>query len=454
VLVLTFLSYDIILYVMGHNIEGDTSVKIADSIESEVAAGRLRPGDRLPAVRSLAGELGVNRNTVSAAYQRLATAGLVVAGGRRGTRVAAAPPVAPAAGRTRPGPGIRCLEVGGPDPDLLPPLAPVLRQLEPPVRNYGEETNLAELLEVGRQYFANDGFRKGRLAVASGALDSLERLLRVHLRPGDAVGIEDPGFLAGVALVRSLGLHTVPVKVDEEGAIPDALHRALRQRVRAVILTPRAQNPSGACLTRRRARALREVLSRDPRVLVLEDDHCGPIAGAPAISVAYGHRGPWAMVRSVGKFLGPDLRLGFILGDEPTVARLEGHMALGTRWVSHLLQHIVVRLWADPSVHRLVERAARTYDDRRTALLRELRNRGVHAFGRSGLNVWVPVAREVDTVQGLLQQGWAVAAGEGFRLESQPGIRITTSALEPADSERLAADLAGLLSPAGMSSVA
>jgi len=439
---------------MGHNITGHTTVKIADSIESEIARGRLRPGNRLPAVRALAQELGVNRNTVSAAYQRLAAAGIVLADGRRGTRITAAPPLAPATGRARPGPGVRCLEVGGPDPDLLPALGPVLRQLEPPVRNYGEETNLPELLEVGRGYFANDGFRKGRLAVASGALDSLERVLRVHLRPGDAVGIEDPGFLAGVALVRSLGFNTVPIGVDEEGALPDALHRALRQRVRAIILTPRAQNPTGASLSRRRAKTLRQVIARDPRLLVLEDDHCGPIAGAPAISVAYGHQGPWAIIRSVGKFLGPDLRLGFILGDEATVARLEGHMALGMRWVSHLLQHLVVRLWADRSVHRLVEKASRSYERRRTALLRALRDRGVHAFGRSGLNVWVPVVREVDTVQGLLQAGWAVAAGEGFRLESQPGIRITTSTLHPEESERLAEDLARILSPAEMSSVA
>jgi DNA-binding transcriptional MocR family regulator len=439
---------------MGHNITGETTIKIADSIESAIATGRLRPGDRLPAVRALAVELGVNRNTVSAAYQRLAAAGIVLAEGRRGTRITAAPPVAPVAGKVGPGPGVRCLEVGGPDPLLLPELGPILRRLEPAVRNYGGEMNLPELLEVGREYFAKDGFRRGRLAVASGALDSLERVLRVHLRPGDAVGIEDPGFLAGVALVRSLGFGTVPIAVDEEGALPDAMQRAVRQRVRAVILTPRAQNPTGASLTTRRAKALREVIARDPRLLVLEDDHCGPIAGAPAISIAYGHAGPWAIVRSLGKFLGPDLRLGFILGDEATIARLEGHMALGMRWVSHLLQHVVVRLWRERSVHRLVEKAARTYERRRTALLHALRDRGVHAFGRSGLNVWVPVTREVDTVQGLLQAGWAVAAGEGFRLESGPGIRITTSTLRRTESERLADDLSRILSPAALSSVA
>ena len=154
------------------------------------------PGDRLPPVRVLADGLGVNRSTVSAAYQRLAATGVVVSDGRRGTRIAAAPPLISARSPARVGHGIRSLDAGGPDPALLPDPGRILRSLELPMRNYGEETNLLELLEAGRAYFANDGFKKGRLAVAGGALDSLERVLRIHLRPGDAVGLEDPGFLA------------------------------------------------------------------------------------------------------------------------------------------------------------------------------------------------------------------------------------------------------------------
>jgi GntR family transcriptional regulator len=68
--------------------------QIRAQIALHVAAGRLTPGDRLPAIRALAGELDVSTNTIARAYRELITAGIAEASGRRGTRITAAPPVA------------------------------------------------------------------------------------------------------------------------------------------------------------------------------------------------------------------------------------------------------------------------------------------------------------------------------------------------------------------------
>ena len=74
------------------------------------------------------------------------------------------------------------------------------------------------------------------------------------------------------------------------------------------------------------------------------------------------------MVRSVSKSLGPDLRLAFLAGDAATIARVEGRLALGIRWVSHLLQRTVAALLADREVGRSLREAERTYTERRRAL--------------------------------------------------------------------------------------
>ena len=98
-------------------------------------------------------------------------------------------------------------------------------------------------------------------------------------------------------------------------------------------------------------------------------------------------------MRSVSKSLGPDLRLAAPRGDPATVGRVEGRQALGSGWVSHLLQDMVVALWSDPRTDGRLARAAVVYEQRREALLSALARHGIRAQGRSGLNVWIPVRR-------------------------------------------------------------
>jgi len=170
------------------------------------------------------------------------------------------------------------------------------------------------------------------------------------------------------------------------------------------------------------------------------------VAGVPALSVCHG-RERWALVRSVSKSLGPDLRLAILTGDPTTVARVEGRQSVGTGWVSHLLQDLVTALWSDLATDRLLARAAETYAARRDAMVRALAAHGIEAHGRSGLNVWVPVLEEAATMAALADGGWAVRAGERYRLKSGPAVRITTAGLAPRDADHLAAALAGSLRP-------
>jgi DNA-binding transcriptional MocR family regulator len=153
------------------------------------------------------------------------------------------------------------------------------------------------------------------------------------------------------------------------------------------------------------------------------------------------------VLRSVSKTLGPDLRLAVLAGDRETVAHVDARQRIGFRWVSHLLQQVVVALWTDRRLPALLRRAASTYTARRRALLEALAARGIEARGRSGLNVWAPVPEEAPVAQGLLAARWAVAAGERFRIASGPAIRITTATLDPADAPRVADALASCLAP-------
>jgi DNA-binding transcriptional MocR family regulator len=256
-----------------------------------------------------------------------------------------------------------------------------------------------------------------------------------HLRPGDTVAVEDPGWRAVLDLVPALGLRAAPMRMDDEGPLPDDVERALRGGARAVIVTDRAQNPVGAAVSAPRAQALRTVLARHRDVLLIEDDNGHGIVDMPLNPLA-GATDSWAFVRSVAKAYGPDLRLAVLTGDAVTVDRLQGRQRLGPGWVSRLQQRAVVHLWTHRAVHGPTVAAA--YDRRRSALIAALAERGVVAQGRSGVNVWVPVTDETGAVARLLNAGWAVAPGAGFRTHAPPAVRITVSGLTGDEIVRVA----------------
>jgi DNA-binding transcriptional MocR family regulator len=431
---------------------GGTAAEIAVSVEGAIASGRLAPGQRLPTVRGLAAQLAVSPATVNAAYQVLRNRGLVAGSGRAGTRVVErsgsasrrlAAPVAP---------GVRNLADGNPDPALLPPLRPALARLTGRHWLYGETGRLPALLEWFRDDFARDGVVADHLAMVGGAMDGAERALQAHLRPGDAVVVEDPGYGGVLDLVPALGLRPIAVPVDDDGLRPDLLRRALDQRPKACILTPRAQNPTGAALSEQRAAELLDVLRGHDEVVVIEDDHAGPISGAAPVTVAgRGDLDRWAVIRSLTKALGPDIRVAALSGDRLTVDRVIRRQQAGAGWVSHVLQELAADILTDQATPALFAAARDAYQDRRRALAESvLRRCGIRITGRSGFNSWIATPAEGAVAQALLARGWAVRAGESFRTQSPPGIRVTVSTLLPADAEEFARALHDILGGPGV----
>ena len=418
---------------------------IALRIEAAVAEGRLPRGEHLPTVRDLASELAVSPATVASAYRTLRERGLVSANRRRGTTVATQPPLR--VRRAQPLPrGTRDLASGNPDPVLLPALAPALARIDTAHKLYGGPAKHAKLVALAAADFAGDGIA-GEIAIVGGALDGIERVLQSHLRPGDSVVVEDPSWPRISDLVSMLGLLLEPVPLDERGLLPNELERALKRGARAVVVTPRGQNPTGAAIDDERGTELRAVFARHPDVLVVEDDYVAAVGGAPYVSLHDSSK-HWSVIRSLSKVLGPDLRIAPMSGDPLTISRVEGGQLLGPGWVSHLLQQTAAQLWSTPSTKKLLARAKRTYAERRAALVDALDGHGIAASGHSGLGIWVPLPEETTTVQLLLDRGWAVSPGERYRFNTPPGVRITTTDLDPSDAAKLAAALAEITASA------
>ncbi len=422
---------------------GTDAAQLVRRIEDGVLAGALRPGAALPSVRRLAADLGLSPTTVASAYRELRQRGVLVTHDRARTLVAHRPAL-----RFRLAPyvpdGAVDLATGNPDPALLPSLEAAVRDLPSAQARYTDDVQLPALLELAREGLLADGVPADHLLIVGGGLDGIERVLEVHLRLGDRIAVEDPGYPGSLDLIRALGLEPVGVEVDDDGPVPDSLAVALSHGVEAVLLVPRAQNPTGAALTPARAETLRGLLERHPDVLVIEDDYAPPIA-LSSLSTLTIDRSRWAVVRSVAKWLGPQLRVGLLAGDPETTTRVLARQRLGTGWVSQVLQSLTATSWAQASRDGTLRAAADAYTARRTALLTALEVRGISARGKTGMNVWIPVPEEVPVVQGLAERGWAVAAGEAFRLTSETAVRVTVSGLAVDEVATFADDLRTVL---------
>lgn len=427
-------------------ITGRTAVEIADSVRALVDRGALGHDAALPPVRTLADDLGVNRNTVVAAYRLLAQAGVVVTRGRAGTRVAGPAPVA-AEGWAQ-GTVLRDIGAGNPDPARIPDPTVVLPRITGRPVLYGEPVIDDDLHGWAREWFADavDPARPFELSVTGGAVDAVERLLAQALTRDDAVALEDPCFLASIHTVRLGGYRALPVPVDAEGMTAAGLAAALEAGARAVVVTPRAQNPTGASLTARRAAELRAVLAAHPYVLVIEDDHFSMLSSRPFHSVVGEGHQRWALVRSVSKFLGPDMCLAVTASDAVTASRLALRLGSGVTWVSHLLQRLTYALLTDDDVRERIATAGAHYAARNAAFVERLRAAGLECAAGDGLSLWVDAGGAARPVADrLMRRGWLARTGDEFRLDGTAAsthLRLTVHDLDDAEADLLARDLA------------
>jgi DNA-binding transcriptional MocR family regulator len=436
---------------MTSAITGRTASEIADSIRSLAEQGVLSPGDALPPVRSLADELGVNRNTAVAAYKQLASTGLVEARGRAGTVIARQRAVAMegfAADTV-----LRDVGSGNPDARLIPSPAKALQTLASRPVLYGEP-----VIDPGLAGWAEPWMRADlapqqlELTITSGAADATERLLAQSLQRDDAVALEDPCFLASIHTVRIGGYRPLAVPVDAEGMTVDGLRAAIADGARAIVYTPRAQNPTGASLTAERAAELRAVLDEHPYLLVVEDDHFSLLSRHPYHSiVGAGHR-RFAVVRSVSKFLGPDMGVAVVASDPETAQRLARRLTPGTTWVSHLLQRLAHAQLTDPEAMEQIAAAGRHYASRNARFAERLSAHGIPTRPGDGLSVWVTTPAPARAVcEQLMRRGWLARPGDEFVLgtaEPSSDIRFTVHELDDAEVDRLVDDVAAAVTAA------
>jgi len=472
---------------------------IAKSIEHGIVTGRLRSGERLPTVRQLAKQLGISATTAAAAYNVLNEKGWIRSEVGRGTFVTSPQIggsfVAGNKGRSggcgaggsalvsdsspkgsRPGgfplvpwrrralissatriraayPRVADCSTGRPDPDLLP-----LSMLQCAWKETIESTSHADLQYAGpepvesltkellpRLIADNVPARPADLVIGSSAQQlmvlTLQVLAAASANSEATVAVENPGYPTIFDTYERAGYRLIGIDVDAFGAVPSSLDAALREGAAAVLLTPRAHNPTGASWSVERAATLADVIAAHPGVVVIEDDHFAGITTTRPGSLLADPRieDRVVYVRSFSKSIAPDLRIAVAAVRPRLRSLLAEAKSFADGWTSRFVQRTLARVLADEELDVLLTAAARAYAERRTLAAHELHAAlaplaGGAWSGADGVNIWVHLPSGLDSLHVIEQSaslGVLAAPGEPFFIRPGRGdvLRLNAGAV-------------------------
>jgi 2-aminoadipate transaminase len=338
-------------------------------------------------------------------------------------------------------PDVISLAGGLPAADLLPreriARAAAEALTDPAAVQYGETAGLARLREVVAAHETERGTGGSRgpvrptdVVVTSGSQQALDLLARAVLDPGDAVVIEDPGYVGALQVFQAAGADVVPVGLDDAGMRVDELADRLAAglRPRLVHTVSSFHNPRGVTLDQERRRALAGLAERYG-FLVVEDDPYGLLSfdGPPPEPVA-AHSPRVVRLGSASKVLAPALRVGWLVGPAEVTAAVELLRQGADLCGSTLTQAIAADLIADRDWFAghldVLRREGATRAAAFTAAVAEALPGVACSQPTGGMFCWLEFPTGTDTTAALpraLEAGVGFVPGSAFAIGSGPG---------------------------------
>ncbi len=423
-------------------------LKIKQLIESR----QLAKGERLPATRELAGQLGLNRTTVSAAYELLESEGLITGHVGRGSFVAdhptkrtqlnwpdllepaASSPAAPASTPLASFSSSRPSELLFPLEEFRSSCTEVIHSAEAQtILQLGSPSGYAPLrrylLEISRaEGVARDS---DDILVTSGCQQTVDLLQRTLVRNGETVLLEDPVYLGVRHAFERGGAHLIGVPVGDEGLDLEALERIIaRERPRLLVVTPNFQNPTGATLPLASRKTLLRI-TQPAGVIVVENDIYGPLAyegDSIAPLKRLDETGDTVLLRSFSKLAFPGLRVGWVIGPRALIEKLTEAKQWSDLHTDQLSQAVLLR-FAESG--RLEQHRQKMLDRRpraaacRTQRVREIPSAGNHLHAAARRD------EPVGPLTGPLDAGELLPRAEREGVTYLPGKYFAVSHPEP-----------------------
>jgi 2-aminoadipate transaminase len=442
--------------------------QLFQQIAQQIRSGQLAQGERIPATRELAGLLGLNRTTVSAAYEMLEAEGLISGHVGRGSFVTGGPAPrafdgvdwmalldrgdAPAPTRNASTSDGISFAFSRPSRDLFP-----LDEFRASCAAVLARHDLADILQLGspagyeplRRYLLDDARRSNTAApgddvlITNGVQQALDLIGRVLLRSGDTVAVEDPIYPGLRNLLAGTGAQLCGIPSAAVGMDPAQLERAIeREHPRMIVVTPNFQNPTGLTVPLHGRRALLDA-ARRAGVPLIENDAYGELryTGEPLPSLKQlDESGGVVLLRSFSKVSFPGLRVGWALGPKPLIDRLRAAKEAADLHSDQLAQAVLLEFAESGRLEAHLARVLHAGAERLAATLEACREHLPHGSRwtqpEGGMNLWVRLPEPLDAADLLpraQREGVSYLPGRYFAVSRMdPGeLRLSFAGLTP-----------------------
>ena len=426
--------------------------QLYQQLKFAIVAGRVVPGEKLPATRELAGSLGLNRTTIAAAYELLESEGLIRGHVGRGSFVEGPPPdTTPIPAASGPAPLVSFAS-SRPSELQFP-----LDEFRMTCREVIDSPEAMHILQLGpasgygplRRYLLKEARARGTagpdddILITSGCQQAFDLIQRVLASHGETVVIEDPVYPGLRSAFQRGGARVIGAPVGSAGVEVDALGRLLeKEHPRLMVLTPNFQNPTGTTLPAE-ARSAVLALARKPGVVVVENDLYGELrylgAEIPAMK-RLDTSGDTILLGSFSKIAFPGLRVGWAIGPRHFIARLTEAKEASDLHSDQLSQAVLLRFAESGRLEEHRRKTLAAGAQRLKAILtacgRELPPGSEHTRPEGGMNVWVRLPEPLDASELALRaerEGVSYLPGRHFTV-SRPqtqGLRLSFAGLSP-----------------------
>lgn len=448
--------------------------QLYDELRCAILAGRLKPGERVPSSRALARSLGVSRATVTLSYEQLLSEGYLQAVVGSGTTVTKQLPdellktlPAPARRASPPLPAHTSAPILSrygqsltdtvpfepPEPELpinfksgRPALAefplPQWRRLmlrhcrtsDAALLDYAADAQgYAPLRRAIADYLARARAvrcQPEQVIIVNGSQQALDLLTKVLLERGDAVALENPGYLGARRNFLAQGAQLLPMPVDEAGIVVEKLPRRASRKAKMAYVTPSHQFPTGATLSLPRRLELL-AWAAETGALIIEDDYdsefrygCRPIPAlqglADEAAVIY--------IGTFSKVLFPALRVGYVVVPPRLTHVFARAKWLADRQTPTLEQRVLTDFITEGHLERHLRRMRTLYDQRRQTLVRALEthfaNRVTILGDDVGLHLMIKLRSRLtdeEVVRRAAQAGVGLVSARLYYLTPAPG---------------------------------